>query len=155
MWFGRRNVQISCLQLLSSYTWAAEVSMLWYGCIACSRVFTYCSLLHSARCDVALLPATVPSYVSLCCGEHHVIQLRRLQPWLHTVHSVMVIMLWCALCHVSMQFSLFWWSGCRPVGRPHSKSWILKVLGQLWADRCAQDIADPTQNAGKSVSTWA
>jgi len=42
---------------------------------------------------------------------------------------------------------------CRPVGRAHSKSWILKVLGQLWADRCAQDIADPTQNAGKSVST--
>ncbi|DBA70684.1 TPA: hypothetical protein ACH3X2_012061 [Trebouxia sp. C0005] len=41
-----------------------------------------------------------------------------------------------------------------PVGRPHSKSWILKVLGQLWADRCAQDIADPTTNAGKSFCQW-
>ena len=68
-----------------------------------------CSLLHSAQCDAAVLPATVPTYISLCCGEHHVIQLRRLQPWLHTDHSVMVIiMLLCAWHHVNMQFSLLW-----------------------------------------------
>ena len=41
---------------------------------------------------------------------------------------------------------------CRPVGRPHSKAWILKVVGQMWADKVAQDIADPAQNAGKTVS---
>ena len=46
---------------------------------------------------------------------------------------------------------------CRPVGRPHSQSWVLKVLGQMWADKCAQDVADPNLNANKTVpaaSLW-
>lgn len=44
---------------------------------------------------------------------------------------------------------------CSPLGRPHSKSWTLKVVGQMWADKCAQDVADPIQNAGKTVSRFA
>ena len=40
---------------------------------------------------------------------------------------------------------------CRPVGRPHTVTWILNILGQMWVDKCAQDIADPELNKGKTV----
>ncbi|KAL3132243.1 hypothetical protein ABBQ32_008831 [Trebouxia sp. C0010 RCD-2024] len=31
-----------------------------------------------------------------------------------------------------------------PQGRPHSKSWVLKVVGQMWVDKCAQETRSRT-----------
>ena len=41
---------------------------------------------------------------------------------------------------------------CRPKSKLRAKAMAIKMVAQLWADRQAEDYADPEANKGKSVS---
>ena len=41
---------------------------------------------------------------------------------------------------------------CRPKSKVRAKAMAIKMVAQLWADRQAEDYADPEANKGKSVS---